>query len=520
MTLLLFRLHSLRLHTSIAMLILLLQRSPAVQWLLAAEGPTPSIISNLLRSALVVTTAATAAHTLTGATTFATAPDSPAALTVGQDFSMTFAMTGAPTPAKSYSILGTLPPGLSIPGLTGGILNATTGTVSGTPSTAGNYRITIQGWDRVNAKGHTDDAQYPVDFVVAAAPAIAPAITAQPQPLGGIAGQPGSTAVVATGASTYQWYKGGAVVSGATGATLPFASLNSAEAGLYDVVVTGPGGATLSRPVVVGMVPAAGARTTGAVTTRAEWQDIHHPNGSTYDQFLLSGAAGTFTADPGQIARCSYLDSNASIVQVEMSGAGAITVVLANPSGPMAPALYNQSGIQYMQGKATIILAGADATTHFTIYSVGTATNPGVNRADAAYNGWADVAAAGILSTTGGLGGIHQGNVAYNAALGITGLYAPTVTSVGGLVVVHGITASGPAQPYLYFGNGGTVNVKIAGSSLTQPNTDSLTVGGLAQVQMGAGQDSCGRAAPASAIGTRLLDDTGADRTAALVTGP
>ncbi len=351
----------------------------------------------------------------------------------------------------------------------------------------------------------------------------APEIITPPGSVTVQSGDPVNLSVVASGsgALAYQWSRGGVPVAGATASTLAFASIGSSEAGLYDVQLFGSSGDTLSAPVVVGVVPSAGQRTAGAVTTRTEWQDVRNPgNGYVYDQFLLTGASGTFTADAGQIARMSYLDDNGSIVQVEMSGAGAITVNLANATGPMAPALYNQSGIHYMKGKATIILAGADATTHFTIYSVGTATNPGVTRSDVTYAGWADVAAAGIISTDGALGGIHQGNANYNAALGYTGIYAPNVTTVGGAVVVHGIASSATAQPYLYFGPGGSVKVKIAGSDLAQPSGDSITVGGLAEVQMGAGQDSCGRGAPAQAIQGRLANDAGTDVTGALVVGP
>ena len=136
------------------------------------------------------------------------------------------------------------------------------------------------------------------------------------------------------------------------------------------------------------------------------------------------------------------------------------------------------------------------------------------------YAGWADVALAGIVSTDGKLGGIHQGNVKYSASSGFTGIYAPTVTSAASLLVVHDIAASGTARPYLYFGTGGTVNVKIAGGALAQPNADSITVGGLARVTMGAGQDSCGHAAPAQAIAGRTTDDTDNDVTASIVTGP
>ncbi|MBK8479547.1 MAG: immunoglobulin domain-containing protein [Opitutaceae bacterium] len=294
------------------------------------------------------------------------------------------------------------------------------------------------------------------------------AIVDQPVDRVAIAGSAVQLTVSATGtpAPTFQWHKGGRVIANATNRSLILGSKGSADAGIYDVVLTSGATSTLSRPTIVGITPAAGQRTAGSVATRAEWQDIRHPvTGAVYDQFLLTGAAGTFTADPKQIARMSFLDENASIVQVEMSGAGAITVVLDNPSGPMAPALYNQSGIEYMKGKATIILAGADATTHFTIYSVGSFTNPGATRPEVVYTGWASVAAAGIVSSSGQLGGIHQGNAAYNSDAGLTGIYAPTVTSVGGLVVVHGIEASSLAQPYLFFGTGGAAMIKIAGTS-------------------------------------------------------
>ncbi|MBK8478959.1 MAG: DNA/RNA non-specific endonuclease [Opitutaceae bacterium] len=375
---------------------------------------------------------------------------------------------------------------------------------------AGDYTVHV-----TNAQGHA--LSLTASLHVGAL--VAPTITGQTSSAGRFVGQSASLAVTARDATGYQWYKGGVEVAGATAATLELAEMMPAVAGLYDCVVIGVGGDTLSAPVVVGIEPAAGQRTAGSVITRDLWQNVQHPNGATYDQFLLSGTAGTFTADPGQIARMSYLDPQGSIVQVEMSGSGAITVVLdpATASGPKAPSLYNQNGIDYMQGKATIILSGADATTHFTIYSVGTATNPGVTKPEANYTGWADVAAAGIVSTDGKLGGIHQGNANYNASVGYAGVYAPGVGTVGSLVVIHDIAASGTAQPVLGFMQGGAVTVKIAGGSLAQSGGDVLTVEGLAKVTMGAGQDSCGRPAPAHAVGTRLVDSAGNDVTAAIV---
>ncbi|MBK8476444.1 MAG: leucine-rich repeat protein [Opitutaceae bacterium] len=356
-------------------------------------------------------------------------------------------------------------------------------------------------------------------------------------------GYPASLSVRAVGAKGYQWCRNGRPISGATGSTLTWAALSPSDAGFYDCVLTGLSGNTISAPILVGLwpngrvsvcsmmfpplqpgdaIPPEPPYTAGSVTTKPEWQNMAGPEGKVYDQFLLTGLAGTFSADYGQIARLSFLDLNGSIVQVELSGQGAITVVLEEGSatGPTAPVLYAQAGVQYMKGKATIVLAGADETTHFTIYSVGTANNPGVTLPGVVYDGWVDVSAAGIVSWDRKLGGIHLGNADFNSSLGYTGIYAPTVASVGGVVVVHGINSSGSALPYLHFAPGGAVQVKIAGSSLYQASGDSISTAGLAGVQMGAGQDSCGRPAPAAWIRTRLIDPDGTDVTAAVVTGP
>ncbi len=351
-----------------------------------------------------------------------------------------------------------------------------------------------------------------------------PLISAHPATRSGVAGENIELSVGASGDNEsplqYQWYKAGVPIPDAVAANLPLIGLSPAHAGIYDVAVSIGSEEVLSRPAVVGVIPPAGARTVGNVTTRPEWQNIVHPNGNVYDQFLLDGPAGTFTPDPGEIARCSSLDPNGSIVQVEMSGAGAVTIVLAGATGPATPQLYNQAGVQYMKGKATVILAGADETTHVSIYSVGPLTNPGVVRPDVAYRGWADIAAFGVTSTNGRLGGIHQGNVGFNANTGFTGIYAPTVHTLGSLIVVHDIAATDTAIPYLYFAPGGQIAVKIAGGGLAQPNGEGITVSGLSEVTMGAGQASTGALAPAQAIQTALVTDDQSDVTGTIVVEP
>lgn len=344
-------------------------------------------------------------------------------------------------------------------------------------------------------------------------------ITDQPVSQAVAAGGSATLSVSATAASTalaYQWQHDGVAVAGTTTSQLTLAAVQPEQAGIYIAKAFSGGGVTYSQPAVVGPLPS--GRTAGSVITRPEWQDIHHPNGHTYDQFLLTGAAGTITADPDQIARISFLDERNSIVQVEMSGPGAVTVRLHNASGPLAPALYNQSGIDYMQGAPSITLVGAEATTYMSIFSVGPANNPGVTRADATYDGWANVRAVGIQSATGALGGLFYGNVLFTSDRGPAGLVAPTIRTVGTLNL-HEITAWENGQPLLLLDSQAQVNVRLTGGSLEQLNGRPLTVAGLASLQMGAGRSSAGIDAPSQPNRGQLLRN-GVDVTTTLIVGP
>ena len=68
----------------------------------------------------------------------------------------------------------------------------------------------------------------------------APGITQQPAPLGAETGENASFSVTATGLGglTYQWFKGGEAIAGATAATLTLNSISAADTGVYTVRVT------------------------------------------------------------------------------------------------------------------------------------------------------------------------------------------------------------------------------------------------------------------------------------------
>lgn len=81
---------------------------------------------------------------------------------------------------------------------------------------------------------------------------VAPLITSQPANDTFTVGGPISFSVVARGVGplTYQWYKGGVAIGGATSATYTIATAASGDAGNYTVIVTGAGGSTTSATAV------------------------------------------------------------------------------------------------------------------------------------------------------------------------------------------------------------------------------------------------------------------------------
>jgi hypothetical protein len=84
-----------------------------------------------------------------------------------------------------------------------------------------------------------------------------PTITSQPSSQTVTEGQPASFAVGASSSLpvSYQWMHNNAPVAGATGATLSFPSVTSADAGSYFVVVSNSAGSTLSTTVTLTVLP-------------------------------------------------------------------------------------------------------------------------------------------------------------------------------------------------------------------------------------------------------------------------
>lgn len=144
----------------------LLQRSQVARILPRLESLARAPLAKVLQFASAVAGFVGAPHALTGATTFTANPPSPAHAEVGVTFSLAFTITGTPEPVMSWLIQGPLPPGLSIPGLSGSTLNSGLATITGVPTLAGSYQITAQPFKGLNNTDVTNGVAYPIAIVV------------------------------------------------------------------------------------------------------------------------------------------------------------------------------------------------------------------------------------------------------------------------------------------------------------------------------------------------------------------
>lgn len=500
-----------------ALLVMLLQRTPALRVLVNSEEfAMSSPVGALLRSA-VAASALGAVHSLAGATQFVQSPDNPVRGEVGKPLAVSFTIIGSPQSPNQFSLNSDLPPGLStIPAAVRGTINSGTPTISGTPTQAGTFTVTVTGSDGIYSQ--TDTIFFEITGGTASNP---PSITAQPPSSRAVAvGGSTSLSVTATDATSFQWMRNGTAVANnasATTATLNLSNVQPANAGLYTVVVTNASGSVTSKPAIVGI-----SSNVKIIGSGQEFSDIPHPiTGFTYDQILLQSAAATLKADDGQVLRVSFIDMNDDIVQVEFSGKGALTLILDGASGPATPAKYNQPTTQYLKGQPSIVMVDADQSTNLSIFSVGrgNAVNQALFPAGTSYDGFADISFVAIASTDNKFAGLRSANASYHSDRGITGLYAPGVQFGPGPIFMNDIDAFPGATAMLMIGSG--VDTRINGGDLFQDGGAAVQVSGLSQLKFVAGSSSDNTVPIFAAQKNRgRLEENGADVTAKVVVDP
>ena len=235
-----------------AILVALLQRTPVVRVAATAgEILTASPAGAVLKATVAALGSLGAVHSLAGATQLTASTASPLRVTAGTAIpSVAMTITGAQTPPASFTIAGTIPAGLSLSGLTGsgGRVNASTLTLSGTPTTAGNFAITIRAWEKINQTGDSSSL-FTYSVVVAAAAPVAPVFTLSPSSQTVALGSNVTFNTVASGTPlpTYQWRKDGVDIPNAVGISLFLANVTPASSGVYTVVATNSAGSATSN---------------------------------------------------------------------------------------------------------------------------------------------------------------------------------------------------------------------------------------------------------------------------------
>lgn len=413
----------------------------------------------------------------------------------------------ADKPATSFGATG-LPAGLTI--------NAATGLISGQTTVQGTHPIVVYA---ANGDGTGDFARYELDVQGALFSPPTFTLPAQNWHRGeGSAPVVFSAGVTGAPVPTLQWRRNGTDIAGSIGSTL-LVSPGYASAGLYSVFASNTAGSGEMKAGILGVDST--TKTLGLATEVGP--NIPHPNGNIYDQVLLNGVAATITADPGQVVRLSYLDVNGDIVQLEFSGSGTLTIsvdnAIFNYVTNKAPSLYNQSGVAYVMGHASIVISGADETTNVSIFSVGrmTAVNQGLFLQSSAYDGVADLALLAINSRNGRFGGIRAANARFWSD-GLSGIYAPGV-NFSGPVNVHDFLGGLRSPAMLITGTIDVGQINITGGSLFQQSGFPILFGAATKVVMAAGTDSHGRAQPPQA-NRGVLEREGQDVTSQVIQNP
>jgi hypothetical protein len=238
-------------------------------------------------------------------------------------------------------------------------------------------------------------------------------------------GKPATLSIVATGSPTptYQWFRNGTAIAGATGTTYSIASVGVSDAGSYTVVATNSAGSTTSASVGVSattltggggnlvIATSGGTSVTGTVdaTTGAVTAGV---------TTAPAGGGGLAPAIPGLTARGGLFLNQGASATLSASASG-------NPS-PM---------FQWLKDGATI--AGATQAS-FTLnnvqpgdaalYSVRATNSAGTVTSDTVAVTVANLGADGSVAIAGGDGRV------------INGRFNPTTGELAG-----GVTSGGPA---------------------------------------------------------------------------
>ena len=155
---------------------------------------------------------------------------------------------------------------------------------------------------------------------------VAPTITTQPVGQTVLVGSPFTLTVGATGSPvpTFQWYKGGVAIGGATLASYTVANAALGDGGNYSVVATNSGGAATSNSVVVVV------RDPPIFTTQPLSQAIFSGGTITFSSATTSTSAVTYQWQKNGINVPGASNASLTLNNIQVSDAGSYALVATN----------------------------------------------------------------------------------------------------------------------------------------------------------------------------------------------
>jgi hypothetical protein len=158
----------------------------------------------------------------------------------------------------------------------------------------------------------------------------APTITTQPTFVTVTEGAAATFTVAASGSSlTYQWYKGGTAISGATSASYTISATATSDAGSYYVTVTNTGGSVTSSTVTLTVTSSTGAPT---ITTQPASLTVSAGSSASFT-VVASGSSLTYQWYKDSTAISGATSATYSITSAAASDAGSYYVVVTNSTG-------------------------------------------------------------------------------------------------------------------------------------------------------------------------------------------